>query len=163
MLEAAISSLLLSLPNVDLAEPEKLAVPMAELYRENPRATVLLIAIGYYESRYLDRIQAGQCRRWECDAFVWRGEVRFRSLSYFQLQRSACASREEWLSAKGLSGEAVGAAVGIAGRRVASGLRACGTFEGAASWYAYGSCRGWAGAKKRARLADWVEVKLKSP
>lgn len=171
-LESLILAALLSLPNTSFREaPERAPMVAQAIGRAcagDARLCALMVSVGFHESRFLDRIQAGQCRpprrgyAGECDAFVTRGgEVRYRSRSYWQLQRGATASFDEWVSTTGLEPQNVSAAADIAGRRIRRGLRACGTLDGAVAYYAFGGCR-WIGSARRVALARKIESQLRS-
>lgn len=129
--------------------------------RGDSRIASLLIMTGYRESRFLDRIQAGECKRYECDSFIAPdGTLRFRSRSYWQLQRTASISLEEWQSTTGLNSENISTAAMVSARLFSRGLKACGTLEGAIAVYARGAGCQWVGAKRRADMARRIQVKL---
>ena len=165
MIEALIAALL-ALPNTDLAAtPERapmVAQAIADASGGDARLGALLVSVGFHESRFVDRIQAGQCRRYECDSFVLpSGEVRFRARSFFQLHRHAAASGDEWRRTTGLATENVSTAAAVAARVLSKGLRACGSSPGAVAYYATGRCR-WSGARSRVALAQRVERRLRA-
>lgn len=131
-----------------------------------PRRASLLVAIGYSESRFLPRIQAGDCKSYkvrgqmqhECDAEKQKdGTLLFTSLSYFQMKRTSLVP--EWPNIIGLDLEDVTRATRAADRILARGMRMCKTDAGAASYYALGHCR-WPGGQKRALLAEKIRNKL---
>lgn len=163
-LESLILAALLALPNTDLrATPERgpmVAGAIARACDGEPRLCALLVSVGFHESRFLDRIQAGQCRRYECDAFVTRsGEVRYRARSWWQLHRHAAASAEEWRATTGLAPENVSTAALVAANVIRRGLRACGSNAGAVAYYALGRCR-WSGAESRVAMALRIQRRL---
>lgn len=171
MIEALIVALL-ALPNTDLAAtPERapmVAKAIADASGGDARLGALLVSVGFHESRFVDRIQAGRCRPpsrgnpGECDAFVTRsGEVRFRARSWWQLHRLAAASGDEWRRTTGLASENVSTAAAVAARVLSKGLRACGSAAGAVAYYATGRCR-WSGAARRVALAERVERRLRA-
>lgn len=158
MIEKLIAVLLTLSANPDRAPTIATAIHQAS--GGNPRLAALIVTTGHFESRFQDRIQAGECKRWECDSYVTRsGEVRFRARSFFQLQRPAAASWDEWASTTGLEPENVTLAAAVAGRLLSRGLRGCGTLDGAFGVYAGVGCR-WVGAPRRVAMARRIESRL---
>lgn len=165
--EALILAALLALPNTSFRDAPERAPVVAQAIGQSCagdlRLCSLLVSVGFHESRFLDRIQAGACLRHECDSFVLpSGEVRFRARSFWQLHRHAAASGAEWRATTGLAPENVSTGAAVAARRLRRGLAACRSYDGAVSYYAYGSCRPWPGAAKRVALARRIESRLRA-
>jgi hypothetical protein len=150
---------ILSLPQawkeeVPRAERERDMRPVAAAIARHPDIAPELVAIIWFETKFLKRIQAGQCKAWECD----RGRAR----GYPQLQKTAAAHVPEvWDSIVGTDPENVQTAIDAAAPIVRRGKKVCGTAAGAASYYARGACRGWDGAAARGALADRLRASLK--
>jgi hypothetical protein len=108
----------------------------------------LLIAKGWWESRFARNVHEGQCRPDECDAVKWRGQIVHRARSPWQLQRTAYSS-PEWDEMVGTSYPATRAAAWAAAKVLSEGSRRCQSPRGALAWYAAGRCT-WSGAGSRA-------------
>jgi hypothetical protein len=112
------------------------------------------VAVAWWETKILARIQAGECRRptrskrGECD---WHyGKKLFQARSYFQIHEDASLkARTRWNELVGLEPENVDASVDVAMQLLRRGKQVCKTSEGAISYFAVGHCR-WPGAAKRA-------------
>lgn len=155
---AAIAAAISALPGADSDHVPEIARAIERAAPTRPRAA-RLIAIGYSESRFLPRIQAGDCRRYkvrgqffhECDAG--------RARSFWQMQATAMVP--EWPVLLGLEPQTIEVAARAADRILQRGMRSCKTEEGAANFYARGNCR-WSGGKKRALLAERIRARLSS-
>lgn len=155
---AAIALAINALPGA-ASEHVPVTARAIELAAPTPRRAALLVAIGYHESRFLPRIQAGDCRTYtrrgqkiqECDAG--------RARSYFQMQHTALAP--EWPELLGLDAPTVKLAARVADRILARGLRSCKTEAGAASYYATGRCT-WPGGVRRGAMAKRILPKLEA-
>jgi hypothetical protein len=108
----------------------------------------LLVAKGWWESRFARNVHEGRCRPDECDAVKWQGVVIHRARSPWQLQRTAY-SAPEWNSMVGIDYAATRSAAWAAAKVLAEGQRRCRSASGALAWYAAGRCT-WSGAKSRA-------------
>jgi hypothetical protein len=153
----AVRGALAALPGVDAGSLD-LASEAIESASTGPRSAARLVVVGYWESRFLGRIQAGQCRsfrvrgQWqhECDGYRLRdGTVVYKARSWWQMQEVV----PEWPRILGLEPEPAKLAARAANRMLERGYRMCRTERGAISAYAIGHC-GWAGAHRR---AAWVE------
>jgi hypothetical protein len=190
MIEAILSALL-SLPGLPLADETKeawnerarviaQAIDSATLqatcsgpYRgadwcepvwHGDRSTLaaILIVQGYFESRFAAHVQAGRCRRDECDAITLSGgRVFHRARSYWQLHASSLVPWNEWYRLAGVEFVPTADAAYAAARVVGLGLTRCETLEGAVAMFATGrSCR-WTRAAQRVRMAQNVERGLR--
>lgn len=155
---AAIIAVIDSLPGA-ASEHVPVTARAIELAAETPQQAALLVSVGYHESRFLPRIQAGDCR-----VYTWRGQKiqecdAGRSRSYFQMQRIAMVP--EWPELLGLEPETVERAARAADRILERGLRACKTDAGASSYFATGRCT-WVGGVRRGALAKLIRPKLEA-
>jgi hypothetical protein len=106
----------------------------------------IAVSVGWHETKFLERIQAGRCFAWECDRGFARG--------YFQPHKDASLlARERWDDLVGLGEHNIDAQVEVVIQKLRRGRSVCRTLGGAASYYARGDCR-WAGANKRAKTAE---------
>lgn len=153
----AILAAILSLPGVDPSAAPVAADAIAAVAPTHERAA-RLIALGYFESRFLGRIQKNDCRFFvrhgvrlqECDAG--------RARSFWQFQRTSLAP--EWHRSIGLGFTQVRTAATVADRILERGMRSCGNETGAFARYATGaSCR-WRGAARRAHLSRAILRRL---
>jgi hypothetical protein len=130
------------------------------------RATLaaILIVQGYYESRFAERVQAGRCRRDECDAIrLPGGRVFHRARSYWQLHASKLLPWREWHAIAGVEFVPTADAAYAAARVLGLGRARCETVEGTLAMFATGrSCR-WRRAAERARMIQSVERTLRQP
>lgn len=124
------------------------------------RLVVTLIGVGHFESGFLPRIQAGQCRKWECDAaYDLLGKfLYFKARSYWQLQKTSFA-RAGWEQMIGVELFPTFEAARAASRVLGAGVRACGSVEGAISWYGAQHCQ-WRPASRRYALVRRLEQSL---
>lgn len=161
-LAEAFAAILVSLPGVSTDHSLVIGESVDRWCNGKPRCAATVMTIGFFESRFQDRIQAGQCKRYECDAVRMRGGgIWFRSMSYYQLMRHTTSSNDEWAAVVGLEPVNIDTATGVAVRWIQRGWRACGSHAGAISYYAVGHCR-WSGAKKRGAFAERVEARFRA-
>lgn len=150
---------ILSLPQkwgeeVPVAQHEKNVRPVAAAIARHPDIAPELVTVIHFETKFLERIQAGRCKPWECD----RGRAR----SYLQLQKTAAQHVPAvWDDIVGLEPENIDAAVNAAAPILRKAKRICKTSAGAISYYARGACRGWKPAAERGALADRLRASLK--
>lgn len=124
--------------------------PLAESLSRQAGDDVELLAVavsvGWHETKFLERIQAGYCLPHECDRGLARG--------YFQPHEDASLlSRKRWNDLVGIKPRNIDAQVEVALQLLRRGKKVCRTLAGTASYYARGNCR-WIGAQKRARTAE---------
>lgn len=119
------------------------------------------IAVGWFESGFQERIQAGKCRRYECDAKYGPGGVFLghRSRSYWQLQRTSF-SRDYWDDMVGAEQIPTFEAARGAARVLGAGYKKCHSLGGAVSWYATHDC---SAADRRAAFAESLFKKIRRP
>lgn len=162
-----IIALLLSLPSPP--EPDVLWVAADAIHQGTTRAVEdgrwkasparlarLLVLIGHFEARYLERIQEGRCdvKRGECDYG--------RAASWWQLQATSLVPIEEWRTLTGEGHEPARRAAWAAARVLSHGDRACRGSQGAVSFYATGRCD-WPGAAGRMKLYRLLQNAVGSP
>lgn len=112
----------------------------------------LVVAVGWWESRYAANVHAGKCRADQCDAVKMPGGyVVHRARSPWQLQRTSWAE-PVWTKLEGTGLVETRNAAWVATAILAEGHRRCKTDVGAVAWYATGRCL-WSGAAKRAATA----------
>lgn len=161
-LAEAIAAAVVSWPGVQTDHSLVIGESVARRCNGNIRCAATTSTVGFFESRYQDRIQAGQCKRYECDPVKLKGGgILFRSMSYYQAMQHTTVSDEEWRLMVGLEPVNIDTATGVAVRWIQRGWRACGSHAGAISYYAVGHCR-WSGAKKRGAFAERVEARLRA-
>lgn len=150
MILETVAVMMLACPGVHSAE---YAEPVAEALQNIPwdapeqRKAALVMTVGCFESRWLERIQAGQCHKDECD----RGRAR----SFFQLQHT-WATRDNWSDLLGLEHANIYSATDSAIRVLRSGLSTCHSVRGALSYYAVGRCA-WGGVNSRVSFERRLE------
>jgi hypothetical protein len=108
----------------------------------------LLVSVGYHESGFRRRIQAGECRPRECDSYHRAGHWYYPAQTMWQ-QHALPGRRAEHRAMVGTHSAAVEAAARGAARRLASGFRGCRTIAGAVSQYGGAKGCGWPGASSR--------------
>jgi len=122
----------------------------------------ILIVQGYFESRFAAHVQAGRCRRDECDAIkLPGGRVFHRARSYWQLHASALLPWPEWYSIAGVEFVPTADAAYAAARVLGLGLVRCETLEGTIAMFATGRSCHWARAAQRARMVQNIERGLR--
>lgn len=159
---AALLAVLEALPNRPPGFAEHAAVVATAIDRatDGTREAASLLTIGFWESGFQPRIQAGQCEKWECDPYRGRdGQIHHRARSYYQLWASPIVPRADWDRLLGLDQPTVDFASVVAFRVLRRGFRACGTVTGALSYYAVAKCK-WSKVKRRADFAAWAERRL---
>lgn len=176
MIEAltrAVLVVLLALPNTGLEESPAYATALAgaivDASNGNPTKAAVLVAVGQSESRFLERIQAGDCRpptrsrMGECDAYrLPDGRIEFRARGVWQTHRHAAVSAAEWDAVNGTDPHNVQTAARVAARALMRGWRLCRSVEGAIANYAVGTGCRWHRADERAASARNIEARLRS-
>src|SRR5262245_45105811 len=150
--EIAIWDALITLPNRPAAFDEHagaIAFAMAGA-TQRARDAATLLSVGYFESGFQPRIQAGECRKLECDRGLARG--------FWQMHASPLVP--EWGDLIGLEEDTILVGASAAARILKRGRRVCRSESGAISYFAVGTCFGWRGADERARFAEKIERKL---
>ena len=117
----------------------------------------MLVTLAWWESKFVLRVHAGQCRNDECDALkLSGGGVIHRARSLWQVQRNPrLVSRTEWVTLLGTSQEATTTAARVAARVLAGGRGRCakgqerGWEAPAVASYATGSSCSWSKAPRR--------------
>lgn len=165
---AAIALAINALPGA-ASEHVPVTARAIELATSSPRQAALLTAIGYSESRFLPRIQAGECRsykkkdgRWEheCDGVLQNGVIIYRARSYFQ-HLELGAARPVWDEMIGLEPASVEVAANVAGKTVERCMRGKKTDAAVATCYA-GRAGMWPGGRARGALAERLRPKLEA-
>lgn len=95
-----------------------------------------LVVLGNAESNFMGRVQAGQCKKYECDPNKF-GAV--RAASYWQIHKAPNQTEEEWKKYIGLHLTNVTAAAWRACTLLGGYLHSCGSLSGAFGKYASGS------------------------
>jgi hypothetical protein len=134
------------LPERERAEQVRPIAEAIARWSDDRELAAIAVSVAWHETKFLARIQAGDCKKFECD----RGRAR----GYFQPHEDASLlARERWDDLVGLGDHNVDAQAEVALQLLRRGRKVCRTLEGAASYYAVGHCR-FPGAKKRARTAE---------
>jgi hypothetical protein len=131
--------------------------------RERSQLAAILIVQGYFESRFAARVQAGRCRRDECDA-IWLpgGRIFHRARSYWQLHASPLVPWAEWRNLSGTELSPTSDAAYAAARVVGYGYSRCDSIDGAIAIFATGrSCR-WSHVSRRAWMIRSIALELVS-
>lgn len=85
-----------------------------------------LVTVGFHESRFLGRIQAGKCRKDECDAYKDAlGRVQHRSRTYYQIQQTGAVTSDEWREMVGTEVWPTFVATSVAARVLSTARTAC--------------------------------------
>lgn len=118
--------------------------------RSPEELAALLITTGYWESKFLARIGAGRCEKWECDPSKDRsGRLYHRARGFYQVQASTAVTADEWRHMYGLGEYRVFVASSVAARLLGRHHASCKTIQGAISGYATGGRCGWRKAGAR--------------
>lgn len=102
---------------------------------------ILLVTIGFWESRYSQNVHEGKCKPWECDPMVQKDsqgrtiKITHRSRTNWQLQYND-SIKNEWPNMVGTSQEATDLAAWASAKMLSKGYNSCGTIWGAISKYA---------------------------
>ncbi len=139
-----MAAMLVALPGATPLHASELSDAIAEASGGDRLLAAELTTIGFFESGFLERIQAGKCRKGECD----NGRAR----SWWQFQRTSY-SRDAWDTSLGLEPEAIRAASKVAASVLVAGRNACHSVQGTLSFYATGRCS-WSGARYRAKMVS---------
>jgi len=124
------------------------------------KLVVAEVAVGWFESGFQERIQAGRCRKYECDAKYGPGGVFLghRARSYWQLQKTSFVA-PFWDDMVGSDPMPTFEAARGAARVLGAGYKRCHSLGGAVSWYATHDC---SAADKRAAYAELLFKKTHS-
>lgn len=118
--------------------------------RRPEELAALLITTGYWESKFLARIGAGRCEKWECDPAKDRaGRIYHRARGFYQIQASPAVTVYEWRHMRGLGEYRVFVASAVAARLLSRHYANCKTIQGAISGYATGGRCSWSRAGAR--------------
>ena len=134
--------------------------PCRRVWPGTPRELAgVLVAVGFWESRFSRRVQAGLC--------PWSGCTRWnrRAHSDWQIEASPAVSRPLWRAIVGLGQSHVDLAAATSARLLALARGRCGRGPGGwmrrtISGYASGTTCTWSGVGGRARMAWWVGWRL---
>jgi hypothetical protein len=127
------------------------------------KLAAVLIVQGYFESRFAAHVQAGRCRRDECDAIALPGgRVFHRARSYWQLHASSIVPWHEWRTLAGLEFVPTADAAYAAARVVGFGYTRCESIEGAVAIFATGRSCHWSRVLRRAWMIRSIELDLGS-
>lgn len=149
---AAILTVLTSLPNraSDFDEHAPTIAAAIAQVSSSSREAAGLVTLGELESRFAPRIQAGECRKLECDRGLAHG--------FFQLHADKVGTTV-WNELVGLEKTTIDLNVRIAARILGRGRRVCRSEAGAFSYFALGHC-GFAGGPRRATIAARFATRL---
>ena len=131
--------------------------------RERSQLVAVLIVQGYFESRFAARVQAGRCRRDECDAIALPGgRIFHRARSYWQIHASPLVPWREWRTLAGIEFVPTADAAYAAARVVGHGYARCDSIDGALAIFATGrSCR-WSRVPPRTWMIRSIALELGS-
>lgn len=124
----------------------------------------VLIVQGTRESAFAERVGAGRCERFECDAIrLPGGQVVHQARHYWQLHRSRLVPEPFWLTLRGTEFHPTADAALATARVLGAGYRACRSLEGAFAMAARGTGCSWVGSARRVAAVRHVESRLRSP
>lgn len=130
-----------------------------------PELAALLIAVGYHESRFDERVALGLCPLWGCSP-GWR-----RARSMWAIEHSQAVSADTWAGLLGLDLVAVSESAWTAARILALSRGHCAArtadwCEGTVSGFASGQACRWSGARgvcAQSWVAGWrIERRLRA-
>lgn len=120
-----------------------------------------LITMGYWESRFIRRIGAGNCHKWECDATKMPdGRIIHRARGFYQVQQSGLVKPHQWRNMVGITYDAQLTAAEVSGRIMSRNRARCNSRSGMISAYARGIGCTWPGAGVRELFLRRVLDKL---
>lgn len=115
---------------------------------------VLLVTIGFWESRFAQNIHEGKCRDWQCDPVVYKDtygrpiKTIHKAHTNWQLQYNPSIS-DEWKIMIGTNQSSTDAAAWASAKMLSRGYNSCGTVWGSISKYAGVRHCKWTKGKKR--------------
>lgn len=118
---------------------------------------LLLVTMGYWESRFAKNVHEGKCKPKECDPATVNGVLIHRARSPWQIQRTSFVKEGEWVGMVGTELRPTTIAARIATRVFVSSIKRCPSMYGALSGYANMGCT-WDGIANRYK---WL-VKMES-
>lgn len=129
----------------------------------------LLVMKARMESGLARRIQEGDCRGMECDAYRdARGTLHYRAHGYWQLQESAMVPRREWRAAIGLDAESVRTGAWAAAKVLSASRKRCARWSPEVPWdvatvsgYASGNTCVWSGAPPRVAVYRSIFARMR--
>lgn len=126
------------------------------------KLAAMLIAKAYKETRFDRSVHSGECGPHRCGAYRDRnGELRFRSVTLWQLEKPPTMTRAEFEGLVGIGEVETSRAAWMATRLLASGWYACKRHEaGAFSYYATGGRCDWSEGVERAKVSRNFESLL---
>jgi hypothetical protein len=118
--------------------------------KEKKSLALLLITMGYWESKFAKNVHEGKCRKYECDPSVSAsGTVYHKARSPWQIQKTGLVNQDEYKIMNSSSLESTTMSANVAVRYLSMGMKQCGTFHGAMAIYGgAGSCS-WPGVNNR--------------
>lgn len=115
---------------------------------------ILLVTIGFWESRFAQNIHEGKCRAWQCDPIQYKDtagniiKVVHKAHTNWQLQYNTSIATE-WRVMVGTDQNSTDAAAWASAKMLSRGYNSCGNVWGSISKYAgVRSCK-WSKGKKR--------------
>jgi len=122
---------------------------------------ILLVTIGFWESRFALNVHQGKCKKWECDAELGpNGTIVHKARTPWQMQRTSF-SEPEWDKMVGIDYEATFHAAYAAAKSLSPGYRKCGNVYGAISIYAgAGTCK-WEDGRNRVAFYGRLRAKYR--
>lgn len=118
--------------------------------RDKKSLALLLVTMGYWESKFAKNVHEGKCRKYECDPSIAAdGSVYHKARSPWQIQRTGLVSQDEYKVMNSATLESTVISANVAVRYLVLGMRQCGTIHGSMAIYGgAGSCA-WPGVKNR--------------
>lgn len=120
---------------------------------------LLLVTVGFWESRFSKHVHEGKCKPYECDSYRKNGNVVHRARSPWQIQKTSFVSKEEYSKMLSSTLESTTISANVAVRYLVSGMNRCNSIFGAMSIYATAKTCSWSGARKRLAFYEKLEKK----
>lgn len=120
---------------------------------------LLLVTMGWWESKFAKNVHEGNCRDWECDPHKVGGHIFHRARTPWQIQRTGFLEGDEWHEMMGTGLKATTIAAVVATRVLAHGRKRCSTNLGAMATFGGMETCTWAAVVPR--LQWWEKLRAK--
>lgn len=110
---------------------------------------MVLVATGYFESKFAKNVHEGKCKSYECDSYRRAGQIVHRARSLWQIQKTGLVTRDEYEKMKSMTVEGTTTSAIAATRHIAIGMKKCKTILGAFSMYSGAKVCSWKDGRLR--------------
>ena len=118
--------------------------------KDKKSIALLLVTMGYWESKFAKNVHEGKCKKYECDPSISAdGSVYHKARSPWQIQKTGLESKEEYAKMKSASLESTTISANVATRHLVLGMKQCGSIHGAMAIYGGASSCAWPGVSAR--------------